>query len=326
MDEVVVGGETISTAAVAPQEAFDMWEAVISDGMTSCSMQPISAGPFHAALTPLVYSDPIALATARNAAELARRTARHIARSDRSSVVAVMPLVGGCEVEIDRQRLSAPAGSMYIIDDDHPQLLQTDGFTALMVRADRDLVLAASGLGADRFPTAVVLDPGGPGALVLDFFHRLAAGPIPEPAAPALLRAGIELLGAGMALGSGGRPSEPAALTVEHERVMAFVNHHLTDPELDVETIARGCGMSRRRVHRLLAEPWGGPMKLVRQLRIQRARALLVDHPDQTVASIAHACGFGGDRNFFRVFRAETGMSPAEFRERALAAERSGTG
>ncbi|MBF6324169.1 helix-turn-helix domain-containing protein [Nocardia cyriacigeorgica] len=50
-----------------------------------------------------------------------------------------------------------------------------------------------------------------------------------------------------------------------------------------------------------------------------------MDHRDQTVASIAHACGFGGDGNFFRAFRVETGQSPADFRERAPA-DRSGLG
>ncbi len=59
--------------------------------------------------------------------------------------------------------------------------------------------------------------------------------------------------------------SEPAARTVGHEQVMAFVDLHLTDPGLDVAAIGRGCRISRRRVHRLLADAWGGPMTLVRQ-------------------------------------------------------------
>ncbi|MGF0316927.1 helix-turn-helix domain-containing protein [Nocardia fluminea] len=41
--------------------------------------------------------------------------------------------------------------------------------------------------------------------------------------------------------------------------------------------------------------------------------------PDKTITAIARACGFSGDRQFYRVFRAETGLTPAQFRERTLA-------
>ncbi|MFB7877867.1 helix-turn-helix transcriptional regulator [Nocardia sp. NPDC056064] len=319
MDEVVVGGETVSTAVVPPREAFGMWEAILQEHMTSCSIEPIGTDPFHATMTPLLYSAAISTARVRTAAEVARRTGRHISRSNPTSVVAVIPLAGHCEALVDGRRWSTPVGSMYIIDDRHPQELRnSDQLTSLMIRADRDLVMAASGLGEDQFPGAVVLEPAGRAALVIDYFRRLSTLPTSEAAAPALLRAGIDLLGAGIALGLGARPGDEAARTVALERVFAFLGEHLENPDLDVDAIAGGCRMSRRQLHRILAEPWGGPMKLLRHLRIEHARELLLNYPDKTVAAIARASGFSGDRSFYRAFRAETGLSPAEFRERAL--------
>ncbi|MFC9898452.1 helix-turn-helix domain-containing protein [Nocardia sp. NPDC127579] len=318
MDQVVVGGETVSAAGMPPRDSFAAWEAVLADDMTACSLQPIGTGPFNWSFTPLYTSEMSTVAISNAAPQLARRTARHIARGDRPQVVALLPLAGSCEIMIDDQKLSAPVGSMYIIDDLHPQMERNGVFQSLMIRADRELVLAASGLGEDQFPSAVVLDGTAHGALVVDYFRRLATLPPSAEAAPALLRAGIDLLGAGLALGRISRPSEDAMRTMERERVLSFLHRQLGNAALDVETIAVACRLSRRTVHRLLAEPWGGPMRLLRRLRIERACTLLTQYPDKTVASVAHVCGFSSDRHFYRAFRAETGMSPAEFRRQAV--------
>ncbi len=307
----------MSTAVVPPRESFGMWEAVISKAMTACSMEPIGTGPFHAALTPLISSDSIGTAIARNSPELARRTSLHVARSDCEQVVAILPLAGTCDVVVDDEWLPTPVGSMYIIDDCHPQMVRTGEFEGLMIRADRDLVMAAAGLDEDDFPAAVVLDPVAQGALVIDFFRRLVTIPPTESTAPALLQAGVNLLGAGMAAGCARVPGEEAARMVAREQVTAFLHNHLCNPDLDVAAIATACHLSRRTVHRAV-EPWGGPMNLLRQLRVQHACELLPRRPDKTIGAIARACGFRSERHFYRAFRTEIGMSPAEFREQSL--------
>ncbi|MFF0613653.1 helix-turn-helix domain-containing protein [Nocardia tengchongensis] len=44
------------------------------------------------------------------------------------------------------------------------------------------------------------------------------------------------------------------------------------------------------------------------------AEELLLGAPEQTIAAIAQACGFTGEHNFYRVFRAETWLAPGEYR------------
>lgn len=81
-----------------------------------------------------------------------------------------------------------------------------------------------------------------------------------------------------------------------------------------MDRIAYACKLSRGQLYRLFAQTDDGPMRLLRRLRVEQAQKLLLGAPEQTIAPIAQALGFTGERNFYRVFRAETGLAPGEYR------------
>lgn len=57
--------------------------------------------------------------------------------------------------------------------------------------------------------------------------------------------------------------------------------------------------------------------QLVSHHRIEHAKKLLIDRPDQTVLEIALSVGFNSKSTFNTAFRRNTGTTPREFRERA---------
>ena len=57
------------------------------------------------------------------------------------------------------------------------------------------------------------------------------------------------------------------------------------------------------------------PTRFLTDLRIGRARKMLTDHPDAEVKEIAAQLGFTDQGYFSRLFKKETGKSPAEYRE-----------
>jgi AraC-like DNA-binding protein len=87
--------------------------------------------------------------------------------------------------------------------------------------------------------------------------------------ADALVPHAIGLLESALGWASGAGPTN-GALT--RERVHGFIRRHATDPRLDSESVAAGCGVSRRTLYRALAEA-GEPLSaLIRRLRVIHAR------------------------------------------------------
>jgi transcriptional regulator GlxA family with amidase domain len=67
-------------------------------------------------------------------------------------------------------------------------------------------------------------------------------------------------------------------------------------------------------VYRLFEGVPGGVGGLLRHIRIQHAQALLRADPSRSLTSVAAACGFADERQFYRVFRQETGRTPGHYR------------
>lgn len=79
-------------------------------------------------------------------------------------------------------------------------------------------------------------------------------------------------------------------------------------------SLARKAGMSAARFARIIKRIHGiSPMQLITKTRITIASRQLLETED-TVAEIAHCCGFTDHSAFTRAFRSATGSTPTEFR------------
>jgi AraC-like DNA-binding protein len=96
---------------------------------------------------------------------------------------------------------------------------------------------------------------------------------------------------------------------------LQYLGTHFTE-RVDVEDLARVCHLSVTHFRRLFLKAIRrSPLRYVAQLRIQMASALL-ENTNRTVLDISHEVGYDSLSSFNRQFRAQTGMSPREWRRR----------
>ncbi len=108
-------------------------------------------------------------------------------------------------------------------------------------------------------------------------------------------------------------PVEPHEIPMDFAHALEEFEQTLSS-EVTPAWLAHRSKLSSQRLARLTRRLFGlTPSQFITKSRIAAASRMLRD-PDQSVAEIAHACGFCDHSAFTRAFRSATGMTPSEFR------------
>jgi AraC-like DNA-binding protein len=101
--------------------------------------------------------------------------------------------------------------------------------------------------------------------------------------------------------------------------VLREIEQRISDPELSAASVAARLGITPRYVHLLLEETGRTFSRLVLEMRLERAAALLRDPLWQyrRIADIAAEAGFSDLSHFSRTFRRAYGSTPSALREAA---------
>lgn len=101
-----------------------------------------------------------------------------------------------------------------------------------------------------------------------------------------------------------------------YEKIIRLINENIADPDLNVEFLANGVGMSRVHMHRKLKELTNQSARdFIRTIRLNQAAELLKNQK-LTVSEVAYALGYTNLSHFSNSFREFHGMSPKEFKEK----------
>jgi DNA-binding response OmpR family regulator len=97
------------------------------------------------------------------------------------------------------------------------------------------------------------------------------------------------------------------------EKITRIINQNIDNPDLNVEMLAEGVGMSRVHMHRKLKELTNQSARdFIRTIRLRQAAELL-SNQKLTVSEVAYALGFSNLSHFSNTFREFYGVSPKEF-------------
>lgn len=103
------------------------------------------------------------------------------------------------------------------------------------------------------------------------------------------------------------------------DKVMPWMEAHLAE-KIGIDDFVRHIGYSRTHVFAIFRKHTGlTPVDCLMRMRTKRARHLL-ETTDMKFSDIAQACGFTSAATFCAAFRKQCGLSPSEWRAKALAA------
>jgi len=98
-------------------------------------------------------------------------------------------------------------------------------------------------------------------------------------------------------------------------RLTNYIETNLSG-HLTADSICSELGIGRSQLYKISAGLYGrGIADQIRAMRIEQAKRLLRENPEQSIAQIASACGFSDYNYFITVFNRETGTTPGRFRK-----------
>lgn len=116
-------------------------------------------------------------------------------------------------------------------------------------------------------------------------------------------------------------PGFPALTAVAHpetpflERLRSVLLEKSFDSRYTVPRLCRDMGMSASRLHRNLVALTGqSAVRMIQNLRLQKAKHLLLQQSHLPITEVAFACGFNDPDYFSRLFVRHVGTTPSGFR------------
>lgn len=126
----------------------------------------------------------------------------------------------------------------------------------------------------------------------------------------------LDLLGLSLACSFASEPSHARGSQSTLRRIQNYVEEHLEDEDLSLETIATALSLSARYVNKLFEREGVSTARWIRMRRLERCRADL-ENPEKrkhSVSEIAFDHGFGNISSFNRAFKARFNVPPSALR------------
>ncbi|WP_431036958.1 helix-turn-helix domain-containing protein [Pseudomonas yamanorum] len=246
------------------------------------------------------------------------RDAQRISFSPEEFVLVSLVREGRSQVLQEGRVAELEAGDFAIYDTRRPYRLLFDGaFRQTVVRIPRASLQRR--LGNLEYLTALPLSRNNPlERLVFDFFNGLAAlsGQLPCDQQTRLSDQSLDLLV--MALAERGRQQAPqgSRRTALLFRIKDHVQAHLGSADLSLAEVSACFGISSRYVNSLFQQEQTSFGRYLLASRLRRCSRDLQDPAlaSRQVSEIAYRWGFSDMAHFSRVFRAQYGKPPREYR------------
>ncbi|MFD5815925.1 helix-turn-helix domain-containing protein [Streptomyces sp. NPDC127038] len=312
----------LSTCEVPAGERFDWYSDIVSREVMPAALSSEQPAEFQGEAAVLDLGD-VRVSRFSLSPLQSRRTAAMIRRGDPEQYQLALLRKGATSLSQHRNECVIGLGDLMLWDTSRPsynRMSATGGqVQATILLLPRDIVP----LRTQRLDQVLARRiPGGEGlAAILSSFMTALEDHGAECGPQELRRLGsvaVDLATACLAQHIDTEDQLPAEVRTQAlvQRIHAFIEHNLGDPELNPSAVAAHHHLSVRTLHQLFHDRGESVRARIRRRRLERCRSDLIDPGLRArhVSAIAARWGFSGPAVFSRSFREAYGISPTEFR------------
>lgn len=313
----MTGSETfISTDAIEHSQRDEYWREVTRPFCDTTLDSTDDAATLEGTMR-IRHLGGMTLGSTSFNAQRYKRDKATIARSGLDHYLVHVLVAGSIHGDFDGRDVVAAPGGICIIDLARPYECKVDAgerVATTIPRAGIDKLLGA------RDIHGFVLQAGNPmTSLLADYlcgFHSVS-GQLSASEDVAAQDALVTLLSAGL---SNAAPiqDEPKSVLGQalRARALAYIDHHLADPELGPDLLVQRFRVSRAHLYRVFSD-LGGVAQVIKSKRLEAVYARIVDSRGSTrpVKQVAADFGFRDMGRFRKVFISRFGVAPDEASE-----------
>lgn len=310
----------LSTVGLQPQRQYDFWAEEVTRPAFHLELPDRHRGPYRASARVVPLQEAV-FAELRCDPLAVERTDRTIAADPGDGYSVTLMRSGSGVVEIDGERQGLAAGDLWLLDTSRPFLKRFPEPLHTHVLVVPRRMVAAAGVKLEEGLQALA-PRGAMASLFADFLISLNrnAGALDADEATRVTRAGAQLMAAVFApTADNHHAAADSARTLRAERVLEYVEQNLSDAALSPARIAEALRVSVRYLHGLFEGTDASLGERILRRRLERCRDDLGDPAlaRRGIGEIAYARGFNDAAHFSRAFKAFTGTSPRDYRQRA---------
>jgi AraC-like DNA-binding protein len=308
----------MSTDVVQPKARLRFWREAVCDTFVELECHAAQTDEFFGTLTNSSLLD-IQFSLVRAAAQRVVRTRSKIAQSSLDYYLLSLQTHGQGVVAQDGRTAILNPGDFALYDTTRPyDLTFTNGFGQLVLRLPREIVSSRLS-DAETLTALPIQGDRGAGRLASAFIHQLHAqlDQLDPQSARRLHASAVDLLATALASQMGIQQSGVRESQILiRQRIRAFIDRQLSNPDLSCQSIAAHHGISARYLRKLFEGSNESVSAWIWKRRLDQARRDLVDPLLSHIAitSIGYEVGFKNAAHFSRAFKARFGVTPREFR------------
>lgn len=309
-----------STEGIEPAKRYSAWQEAICDVYVHVDVDAEKRSDYHGFIREARFGAITMTDVLLSEQHISRRN-RHIAQLDKDCYYVQFLQHGKMNVLQGGRSLTTHAGTGAIFSATESYDLECIGrVRALYLEIPRRDF--AERFRNDHIPLTSTIGAGsGLGRIAAEFCATLAAeGATLTDGVRA--RLGGELMDVlALAIDMGERDEPAADHAVRQARlrsVKSWIEEHLADPDLSLEKVAKGNGISLRHLHYLFRPTDMSVSEWIQDRRLQRCYDVLTrpELRSLSITEVAYRLGFNSSSHFSTAFRRKFGISPSDLRKR----------